>query len=540
VLRHWHHWLLTAALLGVVGLGWARPDKPAGKRYALLVGVKAYEDKKLPDLDYTENDVAELADVLREGGYEVVLLTSGEGKKHRARMPTAENVRARLKALLGKATKRDTLLVALSGHGVQLKVKDKDEAFFCPCDGNIAKAGTLISVKDVFRQLDDSKLGLGLLLVDACRDDPRAGRNVDVDNLPRPPRGTAALFSCASGERAYETKKLGKGHGVFFYHVLQGLKGEARNRRGEVTWSSLADYVTDKVSDDVPTLIGGGARQSPHKIENLVGKSPVLLQAAKLAKEFRNSIGMKLVLIPRGTFEMGSAKEEARRKPDEGRHAVEIARPFWMGVHEVTQKQYRDVMKKNPSYFSPDGAGKDEVKGDTDDFPVETVSWDDAVDFCKKLSRREKGRGWTYRLPREAEWEYACRATTTAPFHFGKSLSSAQANFDGRFPYGGAKAGRNLERPGAVGSYDPNDFGLFDMHGNVSEWCQDWYDKDYKGGTGKEPRDPEARRLKVVRGGAWNSIAAVCRSASRHARAPAARESFIGFRVAAEPAARGR
>jgi hypothetical protein len=138
---------------------------------------------------------------------------------------------------------------------------------------------TLVSLSGLFKDLEDCGAGVKLLLVDACRNDPRLGRNVDLDHLPRLPRGTAALFSCMGGERAFETDKLGKGHGVFFYHVLQGLKGAARNKRGEVTWGRLAEYVTDKVSDEVPTLIGSGAKQTPELKVNITGKSPVLVQA---------------------------------------------------------------------------------------------------------------------------------------------------------------------------------------------------------------------------------------------------------------------
>jgi len=119
-----------------------------------------------------------------------------------------------------------------------------------------------------------------LMLVDACRNELVSGsRGLDVDNLPRPTKGTAVLFSCKSGEKAFESDKLGKGHGIFFYHVIAGLKGEARNLRGEITWTRLADYVTEKVADETPVLVGGGAKQTPHEIKNLEGRSPVLVGA---------------------------------------------------------------------------------------------------------------------------------------------------------------------------------------------------------------------------------------------------------------------
>ena len=145
--------------------------------------------------------------------------------------------------------------------------------------------------------------------------------------------------------------------------------------------------------------------------------------------------------------------------------------------------------------------------------------------------------GRVYRLPTEAEWEYACRAGTTTPFHFGKSVSSTQANFDGYHPYGGAAHGPFLQRPAAVGSYKYNNFGLFDMHGNVQEWCEDWYDKNYyKNSSLEDPPGPKEgtyrdKPVRVLRGGGWDSIAMVCRSGERSFDQPTRRYHDYGFRV---------
>jgi hypothetical protein len=276
---------LVASLV-LLAPGLAQTEK--GKKYALLVGVRSYDHDSLPDLMHTENDVEEVGKVLARSGYLVTLLTTTRGKSNNNALPTAKNIRAELKSILDKVTKHDTILVALAGHGVQLRVKvgggEKEEGFFCPADAKPRSTNdaaelskTMIPLTALFQELEGSGAGVKLLLVDACRNDPKAGRNMDVDSLPRPPRGTAALFSCKSGERAFETDKLGKGHGVFFFHVLQGLEGKAKNDKGEVTWTRLAEYVTNKVSDEVPMLIGGGAKQTPHEIKNLTGKSPVLI-----------------------------------------------------------------------------------------------------------------------------------------------------------------------------------------------------------------------------------------------------------------------
>src|SRR5262249_31361738 len=185
-----------------------------------------------------------------------------------------------------------------------------------------------------------------------------------------------------------------------------------------------------------------------------------------------NSLGMELVRIPAGKFRMGSLPSEPGRGDDEDEHEVEITRPFYLGAYEVTQAQYEKIMGHNPSWFHADGGGGRGSAGlDTAVFPVEYVRWSDAVEFCKRLSARPEERRLrrTYRLPTEAEWEYACRAGTTAPFHHGPTLDAAQANFDGA----------GLKRTARVGSYSPNACGLYDMHGNVWEWCADWYEADF-------------------------------------------------------------
>jgi formylglycine-generating enzyme required for sulfatase activity len=175
---------------------------------------------------------------------------------------------------------------------------------------------------------------------------------------------------------------------------------------------------------------------------------------------------------------------------------------------------------------------------DTDDFPVEQVSWEDAQAFLKRLSAlpAEVKTGRTYRLPTEAEWEYACRAGTSAPFHFGNSLSSTQANFDGNHPYGGAATEPYLERTTRVGSYKPNALGLYDMHGNVWEWCNDWFAEDYyQESPRRDPSGPSDRAGpggdRVLRGGGWEDDGQDCRSASRGRHSPGDRNCVVGLRA---------
>jgi formylglycine-generating enzyme required for sulfatase activity len=241
-----------------------------------------------------------------------------------------------------------------------------------------------------------------------------------------------------------------------------------------------------------------------------------------------NGVGMAFVRLPAGTFWMGSPANEPERGSDEGpRRKVTIRRPFYLAVHPVTQAQFLAVCGRNPAAFAPG-------RGGALTHPVEMVAWDEAGEFCQRLGERpeERQAGRTYRLPTEAEWEYACRAGTATAFAFGPGLASTQANFDGGRPGGGAARGPYLQRTTPIGSYPANAWGLYDMLGNVWEWCQDWYDPDYyRKGPPADPPGPERGDRRVVRGGAWNSHGKGCRCASRYGYRPEHRGNHLGFRV---------
>jgi formylglycine-generating enzyme required for sulfatase activity len=256
-----------------------------------------------------------------------------------------------------------------------------------------------------------------------------------------------------------------------------------------------------------------------------------------------NSIGMKLAPIPAGTFIMGSPRGEADRNQRETRHEVTITKPFHMGVYEVKQSEYVQVMTGLPDFQN-----RSVFKNPNN--PVENVEWKMAKIFCERLTAisREKTDGRKYRLPTEAEWEYACRAGSTSAFHAGESLSSDQANFNGRYPAGKAAQGPYLRKPARVGSYKPNAFGLHDMHGNVSEWAADWYDPNYYEDSPEEdPLGPpfgvvatkfnnfgKQNFFVVVRGGNWVDDGRACRSAYRFRAMPNTQYRIIGFRVVCE------
>jgi formylglycine-generating enzyme required for sulfatase activity len=255
-------------------------------------------------------------------------------------------------------------------------------------------------------------------------------------------------------------------------------------------------------------------------------------ESVKPGSVISNSIAMKLVRIPAGAFVMGTPDTEKHHRENEGpQHQVGISKPFFMGVHEVTQKEYESVMGKNPSFFK-------EVEGqDTDRFPVERVHFAEAVEFCEKLSARagEVESRRAYRLPTEAEWEYACRSGTQTAVHFGDTLSSRQANFNGAHPYGPAgkiPPGPDLRRPCVVGSYKPNAFGLYDMHGNVAEFVSDWYEKDYYAKSAAvDPEGPATGDLRLLRGGGWKAVGNFCRSGARYFERPDRTYEDHGFRV---------
>jgi formylglycine-generating enzyme required for sulfatase activity len=247
-----------------------------------------------------------------------------------------------------------------------------------------------------------------------------------------------------------------------------------------------------------------------------------------LPREITVSCGIRLVLIPAGEFLMGAPPGEHQAGEDERpQRRVTISRPFYMSVTPVTQQQYEAVVGTNPSRFT-------KAAGGGPLHPVEQVSWEDAVAFCRRLSQlpAERRAGRVFTLPTEAQWEYACRAGRGTAFALGDSLSAGQANFDGTRPYGAGKEGAYPQRTTKVGSYPANAWGLFDVHGNVWEWCADWYDEDYyASGPAVDPAGPERGTARVLRGGSWNNSGHVCRAAKRNRYRPDFKNDNIGFRV---------
>ena len=240
--------------------------------------------------------------------------------------------------------------------------------------------------------------------------------------------------------------------------------------------------------------------------------------ATQKIEDLGNGIKLEMVYIPRGSFLMGSPEDEEGREQNESPQHEVTLQPFYMSKYPITQEQYEVMIGNNPSNF----------KGENR--PVENVSWYDAIEFCKKLSSKT---GKIYRLPSESQWEYACRAGTTTPFYFGETITSELVNYNGEYPCGNAPKGKYRKETTDVGSFPPNAFGLYDMHGNVWEWCQDIWHGNYNGA----PTDGSAwetggdGNTRLLRGGSWNNISWDCRCAWRSYDIADYSYGYWGFRI---------
>ena len=233
-------------------------------------------------------------------------------------------------------------------------------------------------------------------------------------------------------------------------------------------------------------------------------------------------LGMGFAYIPPGTFMMGSPEDEPGRDDDEKRHQVTLTWGYYLQTTLVTQGQWEAVMGNNPSYFKEAGPNA----------PVEQVSWDDVQVFIRNLNQLEGSD--RFRLPTEAEWEYACRAGTETPFWTGRCLGTDQANYDGNYPLAGCPKGEYRKTTTPVKTFPPNPWGLYDMHGNVWEWCNDWFGQ-YPDGPVTDPTGPSTDSDRVLRGGSWYGGARNCRSTDRGRYSPGYRSAISGFRLVMIP-----
>ncbi|HQU46644.1 MAG TPA: SUMF1/EgtB/PvdO family nonheme iron enzyme [Pirellulales bacterium] len=593
------------------------------QRWALLIGIDDYAE--LEHLKFAGADMRSLQQELLAAGFEDKSVFLLEDRATQAKYrPSKGNIEKQLNLLLTIVEKDDLVLVAFSGHGVHLDGK----SYLCPDDASLDDADTLISLDGVYDRLRRCPAALKLLVVDACRDDPRlsGGRGTRGGNitnpfaadLERPPQGLVLLSSCAPGQVSREDEKVG--HGVFMHFLIGGLHGQAdRDRDGHVSLDELAKFAgletkrhvarefnavqTPKLLGDLSiealaldlgkwgglprpsSTVGRASSPSlPPTTTNTDGLGSPPHDDAPHGKAFTNSLGMKFKLIPAGEFMMGTEESQAELDQAFGklpaaiafssddehpRHRVRISKPFFLGVYEVRKSDFArfaeatdyqtDAERDGKGGWGWDGAKKDlgqrshfnwrnwGVNQDASS-PVVNVSWNDATAFCQWLSGKE---GRAYRLPTEAEWEYACRAGTTTRFYFGdgpaglarvanvadQSLNDFWRAYGKTATYGKwflqANDGYALTAP--VGRFRANAFGLYDMHGNACEWCADWYGKDYyESSPAADPKGPAAGSFRVIRGGGWNFSPVYCRSAYRNRGTPAYRYHYVGFRVVCE------
>ena len=295
---------------------------------------------------------------------------------------------------------------------------------------------------------------------------------------------------------------------------------EARIAKYEKDWTTLKSKAESILALEAEHSEAGQLKELA--LAELMPKEgePIVVQ-------FDKEVALEMVWIKPGTFKMGSSKRERGREKIEIQHEVTLTKGYWIGIYEVTQAQYKSVMNTNPSKFQ--GA----------DLPVEYVSWNEAMEFCRKLTEQERsaGRlplGYAYTLPTEAQWEYACRAETTTALNSGMKLRS-EAGVCSNLDKVGWYDKNSDSKTHLVGQKQANNWGLYDMHGNVWEWCLDWYE-DYSTSSVTDSTGSDTGSTRVNRGGSWSSSAKFCRSANRGSCTPDFRCDLIGFRVVISPA----
>jgi hypothetical protein len=492
------------------GQGTRKPD--AEPRIALVIGNGGYAEGRLNN---PVNDARDMAAALRQLGFEVL---SGED---RTRRQMEDQIRE-----FGRKIRRGGVgMFYFAGHGVQVAGNNYLIPVGAEINGEAEVRYEAVDVGFVLAQMEDAQNRLNIVVLDACRNNPfarsfrssaRGLASIDA------PVGTLIAYATAPGRTASDgggsrnglyTKELlsaMQSPGLRIEDIFKRVRTEVRRQSNnqQVPWEASSiegDFYFSAPSarptpPPMPTyltpVIALPRGVSPSRLAVLDfttaavdSQGNVRRFAGTTTQQYTEDIGNGVLL---------------EMVPVKGAGGIQ---DFWMGKYEVTQEQWRAVMGNNPSHF----------KGDK--LPVEQVSWDDVQEFCRKLNAKlglSSDSG--YRLPKEAEWEYTARAGTKTEFAFGDTISLEIVNYDGNYPYGSAKKGIYREKTVDVGSLGAaNGWGIYDMHGNVWEWCEDIYQS---GGSNR-----------VIRGGSWNYYAVVCRSAFRGSGAPGFRSDYLGFRL---------
>jgi formylglycine-generating enzyme required for sulfatase activity len=527
----------------------------APRRLALVIGNAAYQSAPLRN---PVNDATDMDAVLRRLGFEVTILRNAD---RRAMGEAIETFSQKLR-------KGGVGLFYFSGHGIQVR----GENYLVPLGATINREQDAeyeaVSVGRVLGGMDDAGNALNIIILDACRNNPYArsfrssarglavvqaargsliayatspgsvaddgsSRNgvytqyllkaivtpgLSVEQVFKKVR-TEVIGATGDKQRPWESSSLTE---EFYFVAPQGASpsSAARSDPEATMWALVEQSANPEDVRDFLTAYPNGrfapaARVKLRQLERQPAATPpggtqvavgVYPQPAEAPKTQRNSIGMEFVLIPAGEFRMGSNDGGNEEKPV---HTVRISKAFYLGKYEVTQGQWQAVMGNNPSSFTGDA-----------NLPVEQVSWEDAQDFIRKLNAREGGT--KYRLPTEAEWEYAARAGAMTAYSFGDDARQL-----GNYAWYDENAA-NKTHP--VGQLQPNVWGLYDMHGNVSEWVQDWYG-EYVAASVTDPQGPASGSHRVLRDGSWDDFASRCRAAARGLNPPGGRNGGLGVRL---------
>jgi formylglycine-generating enzyme len=517
----------------------------------------------------------EFRNVLIESGYDgadIVFLR--DGGTEASLISNRENILKQFNQMLnGIFNEEDTILVALNGHGVQFK-EDKT-SYFCPINANLKDRSSLIPTEEIFKKLAKCKAKQKILLVNACRNDPgqfpnQAANQIDLEAADKDviPEGIAALYSCKDQQLSYYYPETGaykdRKRSLFFHNLIETWK--AGKEEEDFTVDQLFAQVRKKTSTDAHQIFNES--QTPEirrKVEGMGEWKLIARKESKKAKELTfdlgNNIKLEMVRISAGKFMMGSPKDEEGREDDEGpQHEVTLKKDFYLGKYEVTRGQFRRFVESEGYQTEAEMDGKGSYGWDeadegfkldeqynwknvgfaqSDDHPVVNVSWNDAVKYCEWLSKKA---GKRFRLPTEAEWEWSCRARVLNRFNFGddaKELAKHGNVADGtareKYPkWAAIKSKDGYVYTAPVGRFEANAFGLYDMHGNVSEWCSDW-SGNYPSESMSDPTGPSTGSLRVIRGGGWGTDPRYCRSAIRNRSVPTIRINSLGFRLALVP-----
>jgi formylglycine-generating enzyme required for sulfatase activity len=533
------------------------------QKYAVVVGVDKYPHVNFADLNYARKDAEGVARILRTLGFQVYPLYDADATKEKIISLLEDQLAPRL-------TNGDAVLFFFAGHGTTRRLANQDWGYIVPCNGT-EKAASYISMEEI-RTLSE-KMGTArhqVFIMDCCYGGQLGSRGDKVpENIPHYLQDVSTRVArqilTAGGKNQRVMDGGPSGHSVFTGYFIKAItEGLADiNSDGWITFCELVTFIQSAATR--PNQTPGWGTMPGHELGEFLWKSlkptitetkprEILPETPDRRSELNpitnsklDQLGVELVSVKGGAFEMGDVIGDGS-SDERPVHSVTVSN-FSMSKTEVTVGQFRKFVdatgyrtdaEKQGWAWAWTGSTWDKVNGaswrkpgftQSDDHPVVAVSWNDAIEFCKWANCR---------LPTEAEWEYACRAGTTTPFHTGDNLTTDQANYDGNYPYKNYPKGKYIGKTTQVGSYPPNAWGLYDMHGNVWEWCSDWYGEKYydeckKKGIVENPMGPETGSRRVLRGGSWDITASNCRSAYRPGGYPDSRIDRCGFRLVFVP-----